>query len=243
MEKFGIETSQNVFIQHEAANVGERIVAQLLDNLFIFSYIIILTIISGILGSNSASGVIIFILVIPAFFYSFIFELFFHGQSLGKMIMKLQVVKLDGTQATIGNYFIRWIFRIIDVLLFYGAIGIFTIVINGKGQRLGDIVAKTSVIKLKKRISLSETILIQLPADYTLKFEETKKLSEKDINTIREVLNFYKKNNSQQAQDVIMKTSEALCKKIGINHSLSSREFLQTLLQDYNYINSHEQKS
>jgi uncharacterized RDD family membrane protein YckC len=42
----------------------------------------------------------------------------------GKKTLKIRVVKIDGYQASFGDYMIRWVFRIIDTL-FVGVVGIF----------------------------------------------------------------------------------------------------------------------
>ena len=46
MQNIGVETGQNVIIKQEVANVGERIAAQLLDYVIIFSYFIVTAMIS-----------------------------------------------------------------------------------------------------------------------------------------------------------------------------------------------------
>ena len=123
MAQIKINTSQNVQIEYPIANVGIRILSQLLDYVFIFAYVmLVLFIITGLLKIND--GTIILLALLPVFFYSFITESFFHGQSFAKMILHIKVVKLDGSQATLLNYFIRWMFRIIDVALFYGIIAV-----------------------------------------------------------------------------------------------------------------------
>ncbi len=68
------------------------------------------------------------------------------GQTIGKMAMKIKVVKEDGSRIDMSAAFIRTILRIIDGILAYlvGAILIWT---SRKKQRLGDMAAKTVVIK------------------------------------------------------------------------------------------------
>lgn len=68
------------------------------------------------------------------------------GQTIGKMAMRIKVVREDGGRMDIGTAFIRNILRIIDGLFFY-LVGAIIIWISRKKQRLGDIAAKTVVIR------------------------------------------------------------------------------------------------
>ena len=194
MSKLNVETGQNVVIKKELANIGERIGAQLLDYLIIFiSGFIIIYIFKGlsdIIGKKVEA--LMFIFLSPLFFYSLLSEIFMQGQSLGKKALKIKVVKLSGEQPTIGSYIIRWMFRLIDINFLYGAIGMITIAATGKGQRIGDIVAKTSVISLKRKNLLKNTIFVELEDDYVTTYPEVEKLEASDIKTIKDVIAHYK---------------------------------------------------
>lgn len=105
----------------------------------------------------------------------------------------MRVVKLDGTQAGIGSYFLRWILTLIDYS-FFGAVGIITLMMNGKGQRLGDLAANTTVVKLKAETKLDDTILTATPVNYDVKFPQVSALTDKDIAIIKSVLDMNYKN-------------------------------------------------
>lgn len=64
--------------------------------------------------------------------------------------------------------------------------------INGKGQRLGDLAANTTVIKLKQDIKLEEIIIPQTAQNYEVKFPQVSLLSENDIQIIKDVINHRK---------------------------------------------------
>ena len=233
MPQININTSQNVLISHPAASIGKRILAQLIDFSVMFAYYMLFSKISSFLKIQSTALNIIALL--PIVFYSLISEMIFQGQSLGKMALNTRVVKLDGSQATFFNYFIRWIFRIIDIPL-YGSVAIITIAVNGKGQRLGDLAAGTTVIDIKAKNDLKTSIYRKLPDDYRLKYPETEKLNEKDIKTIVKVLNHHQKNYNRKTTDMLINTKDAIVKKTGINTDEPPRKFLQNIIYDYNYI-------
>lgn len=244
MQNIGVETGQNVIIKQEVANVGERIAAQLLDYLIIFSYFIVTAMISENLIKWSNGDVFMVIAMIPAFFYSLLSETFMQGQSLGKKALKIKVVKIDGSQASIGSYIVRWLFRIVDVNIFYGLVAIITIAVNGKGQRLGDIVAKTSVVSLKRTKKIEDTIYVEIPDDYTLIYTEVDMLNDTDIKTIKDVIKQYKKDVSRPIGiSMLKKTYAAIKKKTGIDTGEIPLLFLENILKDYNHIHKNNNKT
>lgn len=243
MQNLIVETGQNVIIKQEVANVGERIAAQLLDYVIIFSYFIVISVISDNIFHWSDGDVFLVIAFIPVFFYSVLSETFMQGQSLGKKALKIKVVKVDGAQATIGSYIVRWLFRLVDVNIFYGLIAIITIAVNGKGQRLGDIVAKTSVISLKRTKKIDDTIYVEIPDNYSLIYPEVDVLNDADIKTIKDVIKQYKKDvTGPIGTSMLKKTVEAIKKKTGIITNEIPLKFLENVLKDYNHIHKNNNK-
>src|SRR3954467_3102970 len=102
---------------------------------------------------------IVMTLLLPIVFYSLAFESWLEGQTIGKRIMRIKVVKIDGYQASFAEYLIRWFFRLIDLSIFNGLIAVITVATTKKSQRLGDMAAGTAVITLKNKINISHTIL------------------------------------------------------------------------------------
>lgn len=240
MPKLHVETGQNVIIKKDLANIGERIAAQFIDYVIMASYAILVTWIVGMISKSTGRNMeaVIGLLLLPLLFYSLLSEIFLHGQSLGKKAVKTKVVKLSGGQPTIGSYIIRWMFRLIDVNFFYGAVAMITIAANGKGQRLGDLVAKTSVISLKRKESLKNTIFVELEDEYEPVYPETEMLDESDIKTIKDVVAHYKKNITKPiAIDMVKDTAEAIKNKAKISSSEVPVLFLETILKDYNSLN------
>jgi len=247
MSKLNVETGQNVIIQKELANIGERIGAYFIDVLIIGIYSLIVLGLFGLISENASgisgrsSGIFIVLFFIPIFFYSLLSEIFLQGQTLGKKAVKIKVVKLDGGQPTIGSYIIRWLFRLIDIQFMYGIVAMVTIAATGKGQRVGDIVAKTSVISLKRRGKIEDTIFVKLEDEYNLVYPETEILEISDIKIIKDVIANYKKNMTRAiAITMIKDTAEAIKEKTGINSSDTPLLFLETIMKDYTYLNRNK---
>jgi uncharacterized RDD family membrane protein YckC len=243
MQTIEIQTAQNVNIEYPIATVGDRVVAGIIDQLIMIGYLFAMIffyiwILNATEGSAFYYPVAYFVLLfLPLFFYHLLCETFLNGQSFGKKMMKMRVVKLDGSQAGVGSYFLRWILAPIDIYFTYGSVGLITMLINGKGQRLGDLAANTTVVKLKAEARLDDTILISTPVNYDVKFPEVRLLSDKDIAIVKEVLDLnYKRPDAMTYEKILYKTKEAIEQKIGVSSAMHPLNFLDAVLKDYNFL-------
>ena len=245
MENIGIETTQNVDINYRIASLGDRIIAQILDTLIIAGYLIATILLWIYLNNNFNNSpfyyptAIIIILYLPVFLYDFLCEVFLNGQSIGKKMMKTKVVKIDGTQPGIGSYFLRWILKPIDVFLTYGSVGLITLLINGKGQRLGDLAANTTVIKIKAQVKLEDILVPETKETYNVVYPQASVLSDSDIQIIKEVLNHRVETNTFVYQNLIDKTKERIAMKMGVEPDSNGIRFLNTVIRDYTHLNSN----
>ncbi|OPC52593.1 RDD family protein [Elizabethkingia bruuniana] len=239
MNSIDINTSQNVNISFDPASIGERILAFIIDNIIKIAYsVIIYIIIAYVFGfkllkiTDQWSLIAIFAIIsLPVNLYTFLFESFMEGQTPGKRIMKIKVVKTDGYQASFGDYFMRWFFRIIDI----GIIGIITIVVNKHNKRLGDMAAGTAVITLKSKYNINHTILVNLSQDYIARFPQVIALSDNDMRIIKE--NYVKAKNTFD-QGIIKKLAEKIRQTTGITYNtqeITDQQFIAIVIQDYNY--------
>ncbi|MGB3151706.1 MAG: RDD family protein, partial [Maribacter sp.] len=138
MEQFQIETAQNISIDQNTAHLGDRMLAFIIDGLVIVIYYILMFWFLLALDIDPGDQWALYMLMsLPAFLYYLLFETFMDGKTIGKSFMQIRVVKLDGTKPSFANFFVRWALRIIDVSLSSGGIAVFTILIRGKGQRVG----------------------------------------------------------------------------------------------------------
>ncbi|MDQ1771153.1 RDD family protein [Labilibaculum sp. A4] len=234
MADIGIETTQNVRINFQLASIGERISATLLDLLFFFVIYMILLLVIGLIGKDA---VWILFLLVPLMFYSLIFEVFMNGQTPGKKIMKIKVSTVDGSAPTFLNYLIRWMFRLVDISLTYGICGILCIVIGEKGQRLGDILAKTTVIRTKRKVSIENTILVDIPQNYELVFPESRKINEKDLPLFKKVIaQIESMEDPVEKLQFGLRARKNVMEKLGIKTEMQPLEFFKTLIVDYNLI-------
>lgn len=232
MEKVSINTSQNVQISYTLAGLGDRIFAYLIDIVIMFSITMVLIIILSYTGVLNSSPFLAMIAIIPAFFYHLISEVSMNGQSIGKRMMNIKVVKLNGAQATLGGYLLRWLLWPIDTF-FYGSIAILCIIVGGKGQRLGDITAGTTVIKLKKSGFLKNHTINHLNMDYKPVFLNADQLTPEYVELIKKAIKAkLEMLDDRPVKAIAIKTKN----KLGITSELPDLKFLHTILKDYHHL-------
>jgi len=233
MEQFQIETAQNITINQNTSHLGERMLAYLIDSFIILVYTVLVFVFLISLDIDiEDQWAFYLILSLPAFFYYLIFETLMDGKSIGKSAMNLRVVKLDGSKPDFANYFVRWALRIIDVSLTSGGGAVLTILIRGKGQRLGDIAAGTTVISEKKRVSLKDTLLRDLPSNYQPKFPQVTVFKDQEMQTIKEL---YDKARLNGNHNIIVSLDKRIKEVLGVQTALQPIEFVDVIIKDYNY--------
>jgi uncharacterized RDD family membrane protein YckC len=236
MQTVRIQTAQNVFIEYQPASIGDRILATLIDAVTIYSYVILASFLLSAMEINEI-WVFIAVLGIPFLFYDLISEIAMDGQTFGKKARNIKVVKLDGTQPSLGSFLLRWLIRPVDVF-FSGAVAILVISINGKGQRLGDLAAGTSVISLNRQVGLSETMLPQVQENYQPVYPQVTSLTDMDVALIKEALHVHK--NSESPDYRLLETLASKVKNIlQVESSMPPMAFLHTVLKDYTYLTSN----
>jgi uncharacterized RDD family membrane protein YckC len=238
MDGINFNTSHNVLLEYKAADIFERILASVIDIVVLIMYFVVLSLFSIFLF-NSDTAFIYIILMVPAIFYDLLFESLWNGQSIGKNVMKIRVIRTDGLEPTFVQYFLRWILRIIDIWISSGGVAILTILLNGRGQRVGDLAAGTTVVSLKNQIQLSDTILTVDDDIYIPEFPEAVNLTEKDISTCKDLL---KANKMYEMPSSVIeanyKVKKILEDKMGIKTEKQPLEFISKVVKDYTYYNN-----
>ena len=181
-----IDTPEQVELRFSIAGIGSRFVAMLLDTMILYFalllvvliFVVFLSALGPELGDklNNAGMwfVAILILVVFAVYWGYfaLFEAFWHGQTPGKRVMKLRVIKDSGRQITLFEALARNLLRAIDSLPSIYLVGVITMLCNKRNKRLGDMVAGTIVVHERADeqpmlIQTSTTILAPKTLDAT----------------------------------------------------------------------------
>ena len=236
MDNFQIETAQNVSIQQQVAGIGDRILGYLIDLLILGAYWIASIFLLSAYGldSNSSGSINIYFMIvgIPSFLYFLLLEAFWDGRTPGKAALGLRVVKIDGSKPGFGSYFVRWLMRMVDITLTSGGVAVFTILLNGKGQRLGDIAAGTTAITERKKVRISHTILETIADDYVPKYPQVTVFTDADIQKVKTI---YTEARMHSKHNVILKLSQKLAATMQITPEETPFNFVDRVLKDYNY--------
>ncbi|TVQ11069.1 MAG: RDD family protein [Balneolaceae bacterium] len=237
MADLRIETAQNIGIDYTIATISDRILATILDGLIMIGYLVFMGLLFSTYTLQITTGLMVILIMFPLFIYHPFFEIMLQGQSPGKKIMNTRVMKADGTEAGIGGYLLRWLLGIIEIQAFTGSIALITIIVSGKGQRLGDMAAGTTVVKLKKEMSLHDTMLTAVEENYKPLFHQVERLSDRDINMIKNIIDrtgrHYDWNTYEKLASELKSVLE---QKMDIRSELQPFAFLATVLKDYNHL-------
>lgn len=246
MKHVDILTSNNVTIQYELASVGQRFVALLLDMLIVFLYAVIINwIITALFWRAFTSyddsfqmiEIVIYLLYMPVImFYNLISEIFFNGQTIGKRVMQIKVVKVSGEPPSIGDYFIRWSYRLIDIIISAGSVAAIFVSSSEKSQRLGDMAANTTVIRLNPntKYSIRDILKISKTSNYEPVYSQVTQLSDEDMLLIKNAIDRVKKYPNEANKKFILKLVKTVADKLVIDEIPQNKiKFLRTLLKDY----------
>ena len=232
---------KDIELEYELATLGDRILGRIIDGLIIVGYVIIIFAIIGFgnLGDFINNNEwIIFLLIIPYAFYDLMSEILLNGQSAGKKMMGIRIISLDGNQPTISQYLIRWLFRIVDFTFTGGLLATICTAASQKHQRLGDMIAGTTLVKTKPRASIQQTIYQSVETtNYVVTYPDVINLSDADVQLIREVMQTVKQTgNIMLAWQTMGKVENVLNIK---NKNQEPMDFLFTVIGDYNQLTSN----
>ncbi len=160
-DQLTIETPEQVAIRFPVAGIGSRFLAVLADSLIQTAGAIVLGLLLFLiyasaprtadavihkLGDKWLIAAIIFLYFLLYWGYFTLFEAFWNGQTPGKKLCKLRVIRDCGRQITFFESMTRNFLRGVDWMPGMYAVGVITMLCNRQNKRLGDLAAGTLVI-------------------------------------------------------------------------------------------------
>ncbi|HTR30070.1 MAG TPA: RDD family protein [Puia sp.] len=244
-----LDTGFNIEVDFLVAPFIKRLIAVIIDWAIIIAYFVMVNKLMR-LGSDMLDYPLWLLILIglPYLFYFPASEIFMNGQTVGKKAMRIKVISADGGQPSVSQYLIRWLFKMIDLpwwilpavafgelpwwsaIFLFGGIG--CLIGTPYTQRIGDIVAGTILIDTRNRTSWEDTVFTELADNYQPRYPQVMQLSDKDINTLKGIINAVRRKSDY---DLSIRIAARIRSKLHIEDDQDSLEFLQTLLKDYNY--------
>ncbi len=233
MDNFQIETAQNIGIYQNVAGIGDRILAFLIDGLILIGYAILASLAIAGLGLDGGQQWVYYLIIgLPIFMYYLVWETFNNGRTPGKAALNIRVVRLDGSRPAFSQYIIRWLLRLIDISLSSGGVALVSILLNGKGQRLGDMAAGTAVISERNKMQLSQTLHMDIPENYIPTYSQVTILKDRDIQKIKKIYFNARRNGNH---NVIVSLADKVSDLLEVKPAERPLDFIDRVIKDYNY--------
>jgi uncharacterized RDD family membrane protein YckC len=255
------ETPENVQVEYRAAGLGTRFLAYWIDGLILTFLILATAVVLVILAAAAVEvdgkplqklaamigepnpddpqsivhyfvGVAILVMSLSSFVYFSMSEFFLRGQTYGKRLCKIRVVKTDGFALDVGSILLRNVFRVLDQIPLMWIVP----VVAQASQRFGDMVAGTIVVceETAPLSPLRQALAERSAVEARFRFDQTRlaKLAPNDFEAVERMLERWDALPVKQRLPIVDRLLPALCTKLGVDEPPrdEQRLFLEDLL-------------
>jgi uncharacterized RDD family membrane protein YckC len=249
-----IETPEKIRFSYHIAEIGTRIAAWIMD--FLIQVLILLIIILALVLSgysswthleegltNLTAAFLMIMIFLSRWFYFVLFEVIMEGQSPGKKMMRIRVIRDNGESLDFETIVLRNFLRAVDGFPSVPLIGGFVALIDSQNRRLGDIIANTIVVnEIQYKLAIP---------DFQVHFNHTpepangsanelgyltvkQKLTENELYIIRRFLNEYHKLPAAKQHEITEQLANQVQKRLGIEERITdSLQFLERIYQQH----------
>lgn len=251
--RFTLSTPESVELEFALAGIGNRVFALFIDYqvlglilighliVWIFASIQLLDYLTRLEGDFSSAPLWllgIFLIFNFSIFvgYFVFFEVRWQGQTPGKRLAKIRVVRDDGRPVGLNQAVLRSLLRPVDDLFF---IGLFFVLLNKQEKRIGDLVAGTLVVQEERDGSKTAILCSERAQQLALELPEKSDLDHltpDDFAVIRAYLRRRKAMTSRSQVEVSMKLAQQIRELIKfevIPPNMTSEDFLEALYLVY----------
>jgi uncharacterized RDD family membrane protein YckC len=235
---YRVLTPERVSLQYDIAGIGSRGAAAIVDTVI---QILALTVLSiGLLGLITASalvgrpdsiiqGLVLALFALGVFVvsvgYFAVFEILWSGQTPGKRLVGVRVIRENGYPMRPVDGVIRNVVRIVDWLPFLYGVGILTMLLNRRSKRLGDFAGGTIVVREGAGLS---SLLVPASAQAT-DVGRGPTLSSGDATLIRDFLIRRASMNPRARADLAQRLAAALAQRYSVPVGSDPERFLEQL--------------
>ncbi len=257
-DRYTIDTPENIEFTYDIAGIGSRFLAAMIDTLLIgiaeTIVILIVGLTSSALGLRAADSLLAALGGLLAFAilwgYYIAFELLWNGQSPGKRVIGLRVVREGGRPITFVGSAIRNLIRIVDFLPALYGIGVVVMFVDHRSRRLGDLAAGTLVVKERRGItlaSLTTGAVAPFPAlapgealpQPTL--ANIGMLNDEDYNLVQEFLGRRSELGREARARLAAQLAGNIQARLGLPQGGDAERFLQYVVREYQLLKHQQQ--
>lgn len=217
-----VETPEGADFQFVIAGPGTRAVAWLIDRLIQFGIIALVSILAlfllpfGEAGAGLGFGGTLIISFVLDWFYFSLFEGYWNGQTPGKRSQGLRVVRTNGTPIDATSAVGRNFLRAADMLPFFYTVGMISMLMTRRLQRLGDLVFDTMVIDERREwISRSGGLTANIEAIPRSECPRRYNVPERTLAVIERLFESDRIISEARREEIARPLSEALRKRLG----------------------------
>jgi uncharacterized RDD family membrane protein YckC len=268
-QEYTIDTPENVTFGYEIAGIGSRFIAALVDSTAIGLSLVVLNIIlfvllwlAGDVGNSGGAGLMdeegmgwvggiilaIYALLNFSVFWGYyiLYEYLWTGQTPGKRLARVRVVRSDGSPIGLSEAVIRNLVRIVDFMPTGYAVGLVAMFFNRQDRRLGDIAANTLVVKERSDIRVENLLLRPQTLEplgesartdgLLMVYSHIRRLSAADYDLIQDAL---ERDRQQRVDEAILhRLAAAIAAKLDMPSPAhaDTRQFLREVVEVYQYI-------
>lgn len=236
-DRLTISTPEGVELTLTLAGVGSRFIAAIVDAVIQWGLItaagVLLFTTDGLgLGENAAAAIFALVFFVLLFAYDVAFEVLASGRTPGKRWNGLRVVRVGGQPIGFLASTIRNLLRVVDLLPAAYLVGITSIFVTRKNQRLGDIVAGTLVVRERRSAAQAPGTLASTarPAPEALATWDTSAITSVELGAVRDFLD-RRGEIAPEARRSVAATLEARLrpKVAGVPDDVRGERFLEVL--------------
>lgn len=251
---YTIDTPENIEFAYDIAGIGSRFLAAIIDTFLIIVAEGIVFFAAGVITTFTALGeqvsrlesIVAALAGLLAFVilwgYYIIFELVWNGQSPGKRVVGLRVVREGGRPITFLSAATRNLIRLIDFLPAFYGIGVIVMFIDPRARRLGDFAAGTLVVRERRSVTLESLTATTgalvpqpLPGEATRlpTLEYVHLLTDQDYTLVQEFLRRRAELGRDARTRLGMQLANGLQSRLSIPQGGDAERFLQYVASEY----------
>lgn len=232
----GTVTPEAVQLQADVAGIGPRSIALIIDTVIqalVLLPVLFVLLADGIAGTPETVAISLLLFIVLWLYYP-AFELLRRGQTPGKRLQGIRVVRTNGQPAGLAPVMVRNLVRFVDVILL-PFLALISMVVTSRGQRLGDLAAGTIVVR-ERKLPPPDPFTLRFPAQGSTQTLDTSRLTAHDYTVFR---TFLQRRNSldpkarqQLAARLAARVREQLGERPGAT-PLSDEQLIEAVAQSY----------